>query len=175
MQTILNAHRSCEGLVWTFAGLSYVVLLSSNYCLFLHHMLTIAPMCWRLCLRSAVTFLLGISWDRLIKYHRWFAYLMAVPLTWHGYCYHLYTRWHKPMHFTGNVLYTAYIALALLSLPCVRTRWYELFYRSHLVLSLVIAVFGVLHSVAVLEYAWLALLLYAADIVLRWRKSRQVS
>jgi predicted ferric reductase len=78
------------------------------------------------------------------------------------------------MHLTGNVLYTAYIALALLSLPCVRTRWYELFYRSHLILSVVIGVFGVLHSVAVLEYAWLALLLYAADIALRQHKSRQV-
>jgi ferric-chelate reductase len=124
---------------------------------------------------SVVTFLTGISTERLIKYHRWFSYLLLIPFTLHGHAYKaLLTEWVDPFRGSGNVAYCMYLAILLTSLPVVRRYLFEVFYYSHVVLFSLLAVTTVRHAPQMLVFAGLGTALCLLDVYIRQRRARQV-
>lgn len=95
-------------------------------------------------------------------------------MTLHGRRHHLFHKWYKPAHRTGNILYIIYMVMLVTSLPPVRRAAFECFYWLHVALAVAFAVTAWLHDHVVKETLWWCLLLYAADCALRARRACRV-
>jgi Ferric reductase like transmembrane component len=124
---------------------------------------------------SVVTFLSGVSTERLIKYHRWFAYLLVIPMTIHGWSYKaLLSNWVDQFRLTGNIAYCLYLGIVVTSLPPIRRYVFEFFYYSHLVLFTALAVAVIIHAPSMFAFAGLGTALCLLDVYIRQRRARQV-
>jgi ferric-chelate reductase len=122
-----------------------------------------------------ITFLTGISTERLIKYHRWFAYLLVIPFTLHGIDNKaLLTEWVDTQKKTGNIAYCLWLGILLTSLPPVRRYVFEAFYYSHIVLFTALTVTVIIHASSMFAFAGLGTALCLLDVYIRQRRARQV-
>eukprot|EP00611_Tribonema_gayanum_P027667 TRINITY_DN6910_c0_g1_i1.p1 TRINITY_DN6910_c0_g1~~TRINITY_DN6910_c0_g1_i1.p1 ORF type:complete len:556 (+),score=136.19 TRINITY_DN6910_c0_g1_i1:84-1751(+) len=120
---------------------------------------------------SLVTLVSGISFERLIKYHTWLAYALAVPMTLHGIAHNVFTDWSDISHITGNVMFAIYMTMVVTSLPIFRRRFFEFFYFIHVPLAIAFAGLALVHHDCVWEGIWYVLVLYAADCAIRARRA----
>eukprot|EP00611_Tribonema_gayanum_P018023 TRINITY_DN31077_c0_g1_i1.p1 TRINITY_DN31077_c0_g1~~TRINITY_DN31077_c0_g1_i1.p1 ORF type:complete len:543 (-),score=128.71 TRINITY_DN31077_c0_g1_i1:690-2216(-) len=118
---------------------------------------------------SIVTAIFGITWEVLIQYHRWFAYLLFIPITWHGYDHFVYRHNNDIQHKTGNAMYTIYLLMIVTSLPIVRRWSFEAFYWPHVPLAITFATLSLIHNRVVIVRLWWVMLLVVVDWAIRMR------
>ena len=142
--------------------------------------------------RSSVwQYVLGISFERAIFYHKWLARVAVVELGIHGagiyaaswYGYQQSTLWRDAYDggvtgtwASGSISWFIGVAIVAFSLYPFRRLMHEWFLRLHIVLFVAFLVFGFIHQGTVALVA-VALVLYAFDWVLRismWRRPVQV-
>eukprot|EP00127_Corallochytrium_limacisporum_P003042 Clim_evm89s144 gene=Clim_evmTU89s144 len=143
------------------------------------------PLFWGMALlliarHNVITAVTGISWERLVKYHRWFAYLALIPVITHGYhytwednfctgdpnCVPVVYLWADGIWY-GALAAMLFFALIILALPIIRRRFHGFFYVTHFIWIAVIVV-AILHTNHVLFFTALPLVLYAVDKIIRW-------
>eukprot|EP00611_Tribonema_gayanum_P029290 TRINITY_DN7787_c0_g1_i9.p1 TRINITY_DN7787_c0_g1~~TRINITY_DN7787_c0_g1_i9.p1 ORF type:complete len:551 (+),score=165.86 TRINITY_DN7787_c0_g1_i9:72-1724(+) len=145
------------------------IIYSLNSAIFLGLVFFLAPR------NSIVTVATGVSFERLIKYHQWAAYLMVIPMTLHGLDNDLFTDWSDSTQITGNALYITYLTILTLSLPPIRRRLFEGFYVMHVMLAAAMVVLGALHAGTVIGVSAVALVLLAIDFAWRWVIAHQAA
>eukprot|EP00123_Amoebidium_parasiticum_P015209 comp22835_c0_seq1/m.35942 comp22835_c0_seq1/g.35942 ORF comp22835_c0_seq1/g.35942 comp22835_c0_seq1/m.35942 type:complete len:576 (-) comp22835_c0_seq1:484-2211(-) len=137
--------------------------------------------------------LLGVSFERMIKYHRWSATFSLIPILLHALAYNAFktctgqilppkrpggkprldTRcfWGDDFQSTGFVAMLAFFIMFLTSLPIVRRRGFELFYYTHsLFIAFIVGCW--LHFPTMKWYIIPPLALYGVDRVFRLVQSR---
>lgn len=127
---------------------------------------------------SVWTWLLGVSFERAIRYHRWIGAAFFGACTVHGLLMTiefggqvlLSRSPHPPLYgFFGWVILCV---MCLAATPCVRRRHFEVFYHTHFLFIVFIAV-TTLHTKSLPFWGLPGLLLWAADRVVRFvRKKR---
>ncbi|KAE8898273.1 hypothetical protein PF005_g16907 [Phytophthora fragariae] len=100
---------------------------------------------------SVLLALTGISYERVLFYHKVAALVTIVLSGLHGLAYVLaYNKGEisgeGSMVFTGTVAFAAMVLMFVLSLGFVRRKFFELFLRTHWVLLVVVLVFAVMHG-----------------------------
>eukprot|EP00033_Pygsuia_biforma_P003294 GCRY01003610.1.p1 GENE.GCRY01003610.1~~GCRY01003610.1.p1 ORF type:complete len:537 (-),score=118.62 GCRY01003610.1:179-1789(-) len=132
---------------------------------------------------SPLVFIFGISFDRAIKFHRWFSRWGIFTIL-----VHTISFWPSFIHwkelkktafgtcadqyiyvFYGYIALYAGLVLGLLALGQIRRRFFTFFQRAHRVLAIVFLVFLYLHRphhTAVLLGVLVGL--YAIDLLIRW-------
>ncbi|KAE9012306.1 hypothetical protein PR001_g13773 [Phytophthora rubi] len=100
---------------------------------------------------SVLLALTGISYERVLFYHKVAALVTIVLSGLHGLAYVLaYNKGEisgeGSMVFTGTVAFAAMVLMFVLSLGFVRRKFFELFLRTHWVLFVVVLVFAVMHG-----------------------------
>lgn len=137
--------------------------------------------------------LLGVSYERGIRFHRWLAVATIISTSMHMFFW--WARWNElgqwldqfsifpnvigpPCELdstchNGNflmpILFTAYIVLLIIfltALDMVRRRWYEVFYYTHFLTWFYVLV-AVVHAWAMWNYLLLGGIFYLADKVIR--------
>lgn len=94
---------------------------------------------------SVLNFVFGCSFERVIKYHRWVSRynlfillvhlaLMCTRITLHSSFAEFLKKSREPQMILGYFATAAGILLFVTSLPFFRRRYFELFYKSHIVL-----------------------------------------
>jgi len=134
----------------------------------------------------AVTFyshVLGVSFERQIRYHRWVGRWVYSIILLHGLCF-LYDDTKGQSHFWkiveqkffertdifyGVLSLLAYTVLIIVSLETVRAKMFEFFYRAHLVCGILFVVFGILHKKGdkMLSILIVPFIYYGLDLVYR--------
>lgn len=124
---------------------------------------------------------LGLSYAEGIRYHRWFGHGTMIFITLHGCLYYLYwilkgDLWGYTLDWgtRDNVNYLAG-GFALLfgwvlwatSIEWCRRKYFEVFYRCHLVCFVGFTAFAFMHYFWSWSYFLPGLLLYAGDLVMR--------
>jgi hypothetical protein len=130
------------------------------------------------CHSSIFNFLLGLPFERALRYHIFFAYLTVAAGFWHGYC-----AWNLPYtedgvskpaqsfdfgdtFYLAGVLFVGFMALMILFAQSpFRRRLFEFFYRLHIVLLLCTGASAALHSAGGMGFG---AALWAFDVVLRY-------
>eukprot|EP00741_Cyanophora_paradoxa_P017018 tig00020951_g16437.t1 len=131
--------------------------------------------------------LIGVPWERAVRFHRWIGVLMVLSTAAHGVCMYLYysgmglgldfiLTWDAssagPNNLAGAASGAALCALGLLSMPVIRRRLFELFYYAHILLFPVAFVLACLHLASTAAYAGPGVALLAIDWLLRLWKGR---
>ncbi|KAG5181833.1 hypothetical protein JKP88DRAFT_245992 [Tribonema minus] len=164
VEILLTALTAFVLLIYGGSDITY----SLNSAIFLGLVFFLAPR------NSIVTVATGVSFERLIKYHQWAAYLMVIPMTLHGLDNDLFTDWSDSTQITGNALYITYLTILTLSLPPIRRRLFEGFYVTHVMLAAAMVVLGALHAGTVIGVSAVALVLLAIDFAWRWVIAHQL-
>ena len=133
-------------------------------------------------------YVLGMSFERSVWYHKWIARVAVAELTIHGAAVYADSYYNQRLwadasdggvtgvYGSGSISYFIAVAIVLLSLYPLRRYLHELFLRVHIVLFVAFLVFGFIHEGTVALVAP-ALVLYAADWALRismWRQPVRV-
>ncbi|KAG6957728.1 hypothetical protein JG688_00010844 [Phytophthora aleatoria] len=100
---------------------------------------------------SALLALTGISYERVLFYHKIAALVTIILSGLHGLAYILaYDKGEisgeGDMVFTGTVAFGAMVLMFVFSLGFVRRRFFEFFLRTHWILFIVVLVFAVMHG-----------------------------
>ncbi|ETP23954.1 hypothetical protein F441_02992 [Phytophthora nicotianae CJ01A1] len=110
----------------------------------------------------------GISFERALFYHKLLAFITITLTALHGLAYILARNngqiERNPKVASGMIAFIAMVMLYLLSLGCVRRRFYRFFVRSHWILFIVILVSAVLHGSVI---ALVGILPWELDVVYR--------
>ncbi|KAI7839460.1 hypothetical protein COHA_006861 [Chlorella ohadii] len=125
--------------------------------------------------------LTGLDYSRMIRYHRWLGHITMVVLSLHGWLYYLY--WAMAHEFwvefsnwgtlsainnlAGTLAYLFALVLWTTSIGWIRRRFFEVFYRCHVVCFIGFLLFACMHYYWSWSYFLPGLLLYAADLALR--------
>lgn len=130
--------------------------------------------------RSVLLWVTHCSYERAVFFHKWsgrwmvalgllHTLLMVLVYTAKGGAQTLFKEFTKFNILTGEVAFLLMAAMALLSLPWVRRRFYELFMKSHYVLFMLITGLSLLHKkrLQLLAIVMLPLVLYAVDKALQ--------
>ncbi|KAL4432588.1 hypothetical protein ABPG77_000525 [Micractinium sp. CCAP 211/92] len=130
---------------------------------------------------SFLQWLTGLGYTQMIRYHRWIGHVTMVVLSLHGWLYYIYwalkrdfwnqfTDWGtlSSINFlAGTIAYLFGLVLWATSISWVRRKFFEVFYRCHLVCFVGFTMFAYMHY----YWAWSmflpGLLLYAVDVALR--------
>ncbi|GAQ82742.1 Ferric reductase [Klebsormidium nitens] len=132
---------------------------------------------------SFLNYMLGIPFPHLVRYHRWLGHMAMWSLTAHALFYYLYWTANPEINFVheffdwgqryfinllaGSISWIFGLALWITSLDWIRRKYFELFYKTHIVGFVGLVVFAQMH------YYWMwtcwlpGLLLYAADLAVR--------
>ncbi|KAE9331657.1 hypothetical protein PR003_g14902 [Phytophthora rubi] len=118
---------------------------------------------------SVLLALTGISYERVLFYHKVAALVTIVLSGLHGLAYVLaYNKGEisgeGSMVFTGTVAFAAMVLMFVLSLGFVRRKFFELFLRTHWVLFVVVLVFAVMHGAST---ALIAVIPWGIDMAFR--------
>ncbi|CAM9432675.1 unnamed protein product [Chrysoparadoxa australica] len=100
---------------------------------------------------SVVSLLTGMGVEKLLRFHRWAGYVLAIPMYLHGMSHHAFRKW-TGAHYTGNVAALLYMAMVVLSLPPVRKHFFELFFLSHFPLAVAFTATILWHDDEVLDW-----------------------
>jgi predicted ferric reductase len=140
---------------------------------------------------SLITFLVGIPFERALFYHKCFAYAAVIIGFWHG--AHSYAldaagkgededddrppvpykisfsssvsfSFEDTTNTSGSLFCLAMLGLILTSLPPIRRRIFEAFYKLHIILFLVVLVCSLLHESGASTFACAY---YVADVIFR--------
>ena len=140
---------------------------------------------------SVWQYIMGISFDRAVWYHKWIARVAIIELgihgagiyaaSWYGYNqstlrYDAYDGGVTGTWASGSISFFIGVAIVLFSLNPFRRWIHEWFLRVHVLLFLGFIVFGFIHEGTVVLVV-VALVLYAFDWILRftmWRRPVQV-
>ncbi|KAG7386899.1 hypothetical protein PHYPSEUDO_015104 [Phytophthora pseudosyringae] len=100
---------------------------------------------------SALLAMTGISYERVLFYHKLAALVTIILSALHGLAYILaYDKGEISgeggMVFTGTVAFGAMVLMFIFSLGFVRRRFFEFFLRTHWILFIVVLVFAVMHG-----------------------------
>ena len=129
-------------------------------------------------------YILGISFERAIWYHKWLARVAVAELAIHGGCIYAASYYSGTLHSdafdsgplgeyaSGSLALFCAVAIVLQSLYYFRRRVHEWFLRLHVLLFVAFLVFGLAHEPTV-RITLVALVLYVLDWLLRltmWRR-----
>ena len=131
--------------------------------------------------RSVMRYLFRVPFTAAVNIHRWLAYALLAYLTFHGAAmtvsfggdvlsYETIGGAHPPLQ--GLLAYGVFVVVGLTSLPWVRRAKFQLFLHSHL-LNIFGLVLAVLHARFLVVWMLPAFLLYVADRIIRFVKSRK--
>ncbi|KAG7395464.1 hypothetical protein PHYBOEH_003727 [Phytophthora boehmeriae] len=100
---------------------------------------------------SVLLTLTGISYERVLFYHKIAAFVTIILSGLHGLAYILaYDKGEisgeGDMVFSGTVAFGAMVLMFIFSLGFVRRRFFEFFLRTHWILFIVVLVFAVMHG-----------------------------
>ncbi|CAH1760651.1 18774_t:CDS:2 [Entrophospora sp. SA101] len=121
---------------------------------------------------------MGISYERIIKFHRWVGRMIIVCIMFHG-MGHIQKRYYEvgDIYTTvfGNIIYTrgfiAFLALVLLglsSLSIFRRRYFEIFYWAHIVGFIAFVIASIIHAPSNFYFEILGISLYLIDVSIRF-------
>ncbi|KAK9829109.1 hypothetical protein WJX72_003939 [[Myrmecia] bisecta] len=123
----------------------------------------------------------GIPFVSMIRYHRWLGHATLWITTLHGSCYYVYwstttgfwynfSDWstiHNVNNLCGSLAFICVLPLWISSTSFLRRKFFEAFYRFHIVGFVSYFIFSQMHY-RDLWHSWLpGLLLYTADLVFR--------
>ncbi|KAK9823744.1 hypothetical protein WJX72_005103 [[Myrmecia] bisecta] len=123
----------------------------------------------------------GIPFVSMIRYHRWLGHVTLWVTTLHGSCYYVYwsstagfwynfTDWstiHNNSNLCGSLAFFCVLPLWISSTSFLRRKFFEAFYRFHIVGFVSYFIFSQMHYHN-LWHSWLpGLFLYTADLVFR--------
>ncbi|CAL5218771.1 g490 [Coccomyxa viridis] len=129
--------------------------------------------------------MMGESFPTLIKYHRWVGHGTMVLLTLHGFGFYgvwLYTAeytrglvWDRTgtNMLAGTISWLGGCALWATSVEYVRRRFFELFYKTHILGLITFFMFGFMHHVSLWAYTMPGILLYLLDMAFRVAQQAQ--
>ena len=133
---------------------------------------------------STWQYILGISFERAIWYHKWIARVAVAELAIHGGCVYAASYYNGTLHSdaldngilgeyaSGSISFFIAVAIVVQSLYFFRRLLHEWFLRLHIILFIAFLVFGFVHEPTV-RIVLIALVLYVFDWVLRltmWRR-----
>ncbi|KAI9985140.1 hypothetical protein PInf_004454 [Phytophthora infestans] len=118
---------------------------------------------------SVLLALTGISYERVLFYHKLAAFVTIILSGLHGLAYILaYDKGEisgeGDMVFTGTVAFGAMVLMFVFSLGFVRRRFFEFFLRTHWILFIVVLVFAVMHGAST---ALIGVVPWGIDMVFR--------
>ncbi|KAI3436428.1 hypothetical protein D9Q98_005845 [Chlorella vulgaris] len=125
--------------------------------------------------------LTGIQFTEMIRYHRWIGHVTLWVLSGHAWLYYLYwavshqfwaefSDWginQSVNNLAGTISYLFGLVLWSTSLSFVRRKFFETFYRCHIVCFLGFTLFAYMHYRGSWTYFLPGLLMYGVDVVLR--------
>ncbi|GMF47580.1 unnamed protein product [Phytophthora fragariaefolia] len=118
---------------------------------------------------SVLLALTGISYERVLFYHKAAAFVTIILSGLHGLAYILaYDKGEisgeGSMVLTGTVAFGAMVLMLILSLGFVRRKFFEFFLRTHWILFIVVLVFAVMHGAST---ALIGVIPWAIDMAFR--------
>lgn len=116
---------------------------------------------------SVLLTLTGIPFERALLYHKFFSIVTILLSALHGLAYLLDTAAETDegsMVLTGTIFFGLMVLLYFSSLAFVRRRFFELFLRVHWILFILVMVFAVIHSAAIVLLGFVPWLL---DMIFR--------
>ncbi|KAF0978951.1 hypothetical protein FDP41_002021 [Naegleria fowleri] len=128
---------------------------------------------------SVLQVLFGVSFDRAIKFHRWLGILQWWYVTIHGIamvCYYYNSDTYlvslaSPSYpILGIVAWFFMTCLWLMTFPAIRRKLWEVFLISHIILSILVVIFSIVHGsgyINLLPYMALSIAFYLFDVFLR--------
>ncbi|CAG8477268.1 198_t:CDS:2 [Ambispora gerdemannii] len=124
---------------------------------------------------SAFLILLGVPFERVIKYHRWVGRMIFFMIAFHG-AYHIQTKYQSTSiydtlfgdkkYYTGFWASMSLVVIMITSHSVVRRHAFELFYWSHFIFIFFVA-FGILHTEWFLPFVGFGTALYIVDRLVR--------
>ncbi|GMF60648.1 unnamed protein product [Phytophthora fragariaefolia] len=119
--------------------------------------------------------LFGSSFERIVKFHRWLGLIMNVAVIVHVVQASkvvdltLNEKYGEVTPLPGFVAFVCFVAMLFLSIEYIRRMFFEVFYFTHRVLSIVGFVFTILHAPKFIGLALCVPLgLYALGLLYRW-------
>lgn len=119
--------------------------------------------------------LFGSSFERIVKFHRWLGVIMNIAVIVHVVQASdvvdltLNEKYGEVTPLPGFVAFICFIAMMFLSIEYIRRMFFEVFYFTHRVLSIVGFVFTILHAPKFIGLALCVPLgLYALGLLYRW-------
>ncbi|KAF4324503.1 hypothetical protein BBO99_00001720 [Phytophthora kernoviae] len=123
----------------------------------------------------AWSILFGSSFERIVKFHRWLGFLMNVAVIVHLVQARkvvdatLNEKYGSVTPVYGFIAFLCFIVMLAMSLEFVRRLFFEVFYFTHRVLSIVGFVFTILHAPSFIGPALcVPLALYVIGLLYRW-------
>ncbi|GAB4822887.1 hypothetical protein N2152v2_009933 [Parachlorella kessleri] len=131
---------------------------------------------------NVITWLTGVSRNRLIRFHRWLGHGTLWVVSLHAILYYIqwgatqtfwvnFKAWDDPgngvSNLAGSCAFFCALALWVTSLSYVRRHFYELFFRCHLLYFAGFFILSCAHYPGCWLYFTPGLLLYAVDLTLR--------
>ncbi|KAG3121642.1 hypothetical protein PI124_g1587 [Phytophthora idaei] len=119
--------------------------------------------------------LFGSSFERIVKFHRWLGVIMNIAVIVHVVQASdvvdltLNEKYGEVTPLPGFVAFICFVAMLFLSIEYIRRMFFEVFYFTHRVLSIVGFVFTILHAPKFIGLALCVPLgLYALGLLYRW-------
>lgn len=119
--------------------------------------------------------LFGTSFERIVKYHRWLGWVMTIAVIIHLIAaLDVTTVTHSEKYGTvtpvyGFTAFLCFVTMTVMANEFVRRKFFEVFYFTHRILSIVGFVFSILHAPKIIGLALLVpLLFYVLGLLLRW-------
>ncbi|OWZ03501.1 Transmembrane protein [Phytophthora megakarya] len=119
--------------------------------------------------------LFGSSFERIVKFHRWLGFIMSIAVIVHVIQASkvvnltLNEKYGKVTPLPGFIAFICIIMMVILSIEYIRRMFFEVFYFTHRVLSIVGFVFSILHAPKLVGFALCVPLgLYALGLLHRW-------
>jgi len=120
------------------------------------------------CRYNLLQFLMGISWERALLFHKAFAMSSLITGAVHGIPFLIPATaseiYHTPILFSG-VLLQGLMCLQPLLYILVKYYWFEGFYISHIIINIVVTYVAILHHTYFFLYATM---LWAVDMIVRY-------
>lgn len=134
---------------------------------------------------SVWTWIFNVSYERAIRFHRMLGFSNILLLTLHAILYaaEFYRRdkftslfvWNKNLFIKVNILagiisWLAMILLTILSLPFIRRHLWNTFQFCHVVLAIIVFIFGHLHLPykLMIPFTGAGIVLYGSDVLIRY-------
>lgn len=119
--------------------------------------------------------LFGTSFERIVKYHRWLGMAMTVAVIVHLIqALDVTTATYSEKYGTvtplyGFIAFLCFVTMAVLANEYIRRKFFEVFYFTHRILSIVGFVFSILHAPKVIGWALaVPLAFYVIGLLSRW-------
>lgn len=144
---------------------------------------------WPCAQNSWLNSALGLSWGRMIKYHRWVGHITLWTMTAHGVTYlllwalepgvnfwHEFSSWQDSVpFFPGTLAFLFAFALWITSLYYFRRNLFEVFYKMHIIGFVGMMIFACIHYSSGWYYLLPGLMPWMVDVAFRNAQSANVT